>query len=187
MTTKCVPKSKGPCESGEPSFSTPPECPLRIRCDYGGWADRHLYILCSLVLSQKSFSTRPVNPYYFISVRTHSHHPPPTIPVVTLATTSSNSFTPASSPTSPAPNLVRPPLTTTNLGPALLPHNLATPPQGSIPAPTPLLAQYVSSEPFLPLPSAPPSTRLAFATAHPPSDISSSKPKPSESLSSRRT
>jgi hypothetical protein len=109
------------------------------------------------------------------------------IPAATPAATPSNSFTSGSAPTSPPPasNLVRPPSTTTNMGPALL-HTIfasATPPQGSISAPTPPLPHHVSSEPFPPPPSAPPSTRLAFATAHPRSDISSSEPEPSESPS----
>jgi hypothetical protein len=100
------------------------------------------------------------------------------------AATPSNSSTSAPTPTSfaPASNLVRPPSTTTNIGPALL-HTIfasATPPLGSIPAPTPPLPHHVSSEPFPPPPSAPPSTRLAFATAHLRSDISSSEPEPSE-------
>ena len=107
------------------------------------------------------------------------------IPAATPAATPSNSFTSASTPTSPPPasNLVRPPSTT--VGPALL-HTIfasATPPQGSLPAPTPPLPHHVSSEPFPPPPSAPPSTRLAFATAHLRSDISSSEPEPSESPS----
>jgi hypothetical protein len=106
------------------------------------------------------------------------------IPVATPSTTPSNSYASGSTPTSstPASNLVRPPSTT---GPALL-HTIfasATPPQGSISAPTPPLPHHVSSEPFPPPPSAPPSTRLAFATAHPRSDISSSEPEPSESPS----
>ena len=109
------------------------------------------------------------------------------IPAATPAATPSNSFTSASAPTSPPPasNLVRPSSTTTNKGPALL-HTIfasATPPQGSIPAPKPPLPHHVSSEPFPPPPSAPPSTRLAFATAHLRSDISSSEPEPSESPS----
>lgn len=107
------------------------------------------------------------------------------IPAATPAATPSNCFTSASAPTSPPPasNLVRPPSTT--IGPALL-HTIfasATPPQGSMPAPTPPLPHHVSSEPFPPPPSAPPSTRLAFATAHLRSDISSSEPEPSESPS----
>ena len=106
------------------------------------------------------------------------------IPAATPAATPLNSFTSASTPASsaPAPNLVRPPSATTNIGPALL-HTIfasATPPLGSIPAPTPPLPHHVSSEPFPPPPSAPPSTRLAFATAHLRSDISSSEPEPSE-------
>jgi hypothetical protein len=106
------------------------------------------------------------------------------IPVATPSATPSNSYASASTPTSSTPtsNLVRPPSTT---GPALL-HTIfasATPPQGSIPAPTPPLPHHVSSEPFPPPPSAPPSTRLAFATAHLRSDISSSEPEPSESPS----
>lgn len=109
------------------------------------------------------------------------------IPAATPAATPSNSFTSASTPTSPPPasNLVRPPSSTTNIGPPLL-HTIfasATPPLGSIPAPTPPLPHHVSSEPFPPPPSAPPSTRLAFATAHMRSDISSSEPEPSESPS----
>ena len=104
------------------------------------------------------------------------------IPAATPAATPSNSFTSASTPTSfiPACNLVRPP--STSVGPALL-HTIfasATPPLGSIPAPTPPLPHHVSSEPFPPPPSAPPSTRLAFATAHLRSDISSSEPEASE-------
>jgi hypothetical protein len=106
------------------------------------------------------------------------------IPAATPAATPSNSFTSASTPTSssPASNLVRPPSTTTNIGPALL-HTIfasATPPQGPIPAPTPPFPHHVSSEPFPPPPSAPPSTRLAFATAHLRSDISSSEAEPSD-------
>ena len=106
------------------------------------------------------------------------------IPAATPAATPSNSFTSACTPTSSAPasNLVRPPSTTTNIGPALL-HTIfasATPPLASMPAPTPPLPHHVSSEPFPPPPSAPPSTRLAFATAHLRSDISSSEPEPSE-------
>ena len=108
------------------------------------------------------------------------------IPAATPAATPSNSFTSSSTPTSaPASNLIRPPSTTSNVGPALL-HTIfasATPPLGSIPAPTPPLPHHVSSEPFPPPPSAPPSTRLAFATAHLRSDISSSEPEPSESPS----
>src|SRR6266478_4667666 len=99
--------------------------------------------------------------------------------LITPATTPSNSFTSASTPAS---DLVRPPSTTTNIGPALL-HTIfasATPPQGSISAPTPPLPPHVSSEPFPPPPSAPPSARLAFATAHLRSDISSSEPESSE-------
>lgn len=104
------------------------------------------------------------------------------IPAATPAATPSNSFTSASTPTSfiSACNLVRPP--STSVGPALL-HTIfasATPPLGSIPAPTPPLPHHVSSEPFPPPPSAPPSTRLAFATAHLRSDISSSEPEASE-------
>ena len=101
------------------------------------------------------------------------------IPAATPAASPANSFSSASIPAS---NLVRPPSTTTNIGPALL-HTIfasATPPLGSIPAPTPPLPHHVSSEPFPPPPSAPPSTRLAFATAHLRSDISSSEPELSD-------
>ena len=101
------------------------------------------------------------------------------IPAATPTATPSNSFTSASTPAS---NLVRPPSTTTSIGPALL-HTIfasATPPQGPISAPTPPFPHHVSSEPFPPPPSAPPSTRLAYATAHLRSDISSSEPELSE-------
>ena len=101
------------------------------------------------------------------------------IPAATPAATPADSFSSASTP---APILVRPPSTTTNIGPALL-HTIfasATPPLGSIPGPTPPLPHHVSSEPFPPPPSAPPSTRLAFAAAHLHSDISSSEPELSE-------
>lgn len=56
----------------------------------------------------------------------------------------------------------------------------ATPAQGPVPAPTPPFPHHVSSEPFPPPPSAPPSTRLSFATAHSRSDISSSEPESSD-------
>ena len=100
------------------------------------------------------------------------------------APTPLNSFSSASTPASSilASSLVRPP-STANKGPALLDTIFAsaTPPLCSIPAPTPPpLPHHVSSEPFPPPPSAPPSTRLAFATAHLRSDISSSEPESSE-------
>ena len=106
-----------------------------------------------------------------------------------LITAASPAPTPLNSFTSPctsasstaASNLVRPPSTTTNKGPALLDTIFAsaTPPLYSIPAPPPL-PHHVSSKPFPPPPSAPPSTRLAFATAHLRTDISSSEPESSE-------
>ncbi|KAF8480411.1 Dcp1-like decapping family-domain-containing protein, partial [Russula ochroleuca] len=99
------------------------------------------------------------------------------------APTPLNSFISASTPApyTAASDLVRPP-STANKGPALLDTIFAsaTPPLCSIPAPTPPLPHHVSSEPFPPPPSAPPSTRLAFATAHLRSDISSSEPELSE-------
>ena len=100
------------------------------------------------------------------------------------ASTPLNSFSSASTPASSilASNLVRPSSTATNKGPALLDTIFAsaTPPLCAIPAPTPPLPHHVSSEPFPPPPSAPPSTRLAFATAHLRTDISSSEPESSE-------
>ena len=100
------------------------------------------------------------------------------------APTPLNSFSPCTSASSTAAsNLVRPPSTSTNKGPALLDTIFAsaTPPLYSIPAPTPPpLPHHVSSEPFPPPPSAPPSTRLAFATAHLRTEISSSEPESSE-------
>ncbi|KAI0291021.1 hypothetical protein BC826DRAFT_1106186 [Russula brevipes] len=51
--------------------------------------------------------------------------------------------------------------------------------QRTFPAPTPPFPHHVSSEPFPSPPSAPPSTRPAFAAAHPPSDIIS-EPESSE-------
>ena len=99
---------------------------------------------------------------------------------VTLATL----FASASAPTStcaPVSNLVTPPPTTADQSRALLDTLFAsaTPPQGPIPAPTPPFPHHVSSEPFplAPPPSAPPSTRLTFATAHLHGDVSSSEPE----------
>ncbi len=106
------------------------------------------------------------------------------IPVATPAATPLNSFTSASTPASStlASYLVRPPSTTANKGPALLETIFAsaTPPQGPVPAPTPPFPHHVSSEPFPPPPSAPPSTRLAFATPNLRGDISSSEPESSK-------
>jgi hypothetical protein len=89
----------------------------------------------------------------------------------------SSTATPASS--SPARNFVTPPATTPYKGCALLDTILASAtssPQGPIPASTPPFPHHVSSEPFPPPPSVPPSTRLAFATAHLHGDVSSSEP-----------
>jgi hypothetical protein len=95
----------------------------------------------------------------------------------------------ASASPTPLSNLVTPPSTTANKGLALLDTIFAsaTPPPGPLPAPTPPSSHHVSSEPFPPPPSVPPSTRLAYASAHPHSDVSSEhdpQPEPSESPSS---
>ena len=98
---------------------------------------------------------------------------------VTLETLFASASTSASS--TPTSNVVAPPSTATaNKGLALLDTIFAsaTPPPGPLPAPTPPPAHHVSSEPFPPPPSVPPSTRLAFASAHPRSDFSSSEPEP---------
>jgi hypothetical protein len=79
----------------------------------------------------------------------------------------------ASASSTPSSNVVAPP--TANKGLALLDTIFASatpPPPGPLPAPTPPF-HHVSSEPFPPPPSAPPSMRLAYASAHPHSDVSS--------------
>lgn len=89
----------------------------------------------------------------------------------------------ASASSTPSSNLVTPPSTTANKGLALLDTIFAsaTPPPGPLPAPTPPPSHHVSSEPFPPPPSVPPSTRLAYASAHPHSDVSSEPDPQSES------
>ena len=90
----------------------------------------------------------------------------------------------ASASSTPTSNLVNQPPTATTKGLTLLDSIFAsaTPPPG-FPAPTPPPLHHVSSEPFPPPPSAPPSTRLAFAQAHQHSEISSSEPESSEDTS----
>ncbi|KAI0305213.1 Dcp1-like decapping family-domain-containing protein [Multifurca ochricompacta] len=101
---------------------------------------------------------------------------------VTLETLFASASTSTSTSSVPASNVVTASSTMPNKGLALLDSIFAsaTPPQGPMPAPTPPFPHHVSSEPFPPPPSAPPSTRLAFATVHPPSDLSSSEPESSE-------
>ena len=102
------------------------------------------------------------------------------VTVETLFASASRSTSAASNPAS---RLVTPPPTTANKSLPLLDSLFASAspaPSGPIPAPTPPFPHHVSSEPFPAPPSAPPSTRLAFATAHAPSDISSSEPESSD-------
>jgi len=82
---------------------------------------------------------------------------------------------PACAASTSTSNAVAPPPTTTSKGLALLDTIFAsaTPPPGTISAPTPPVAHHVIPELFPPPPSLPPSTRLAYATVHLRSDISS--------------
>jgi hypothetical protein len=107
---------------------------------------------------------------------------PPTTPSngkVTLETLFASASRSASAASNPASRLVTPP---PNKSLPLLDSLFASasPGPGPIPAPTPPFPHHVSSEPFPAPPSAPPSTRLAFATAHPHSDLSSSEPESSD-------
>ena len=101
---------------------------------------------------------------------------------VTLETLFASASTPTSATSTPASRLASPPPTTANKNLPLLDSLFAsaTPAQGPVPAPTPPFPHHVSSEPFPPPPSAPPSTRLSFATAHSRSDVSSSEPESSD-------
>ncbi|KAI9444146.1 Dcp1-like decapping family-domain-containing protein [Lactarius indigo] len=101
---------------------------------------------------------------------------------VTLETLFASASTPTSTSSTPASHLANPPPTTANKSLPLLSSLFAsaTPRQGPIPVPTPPFPHHVSSEPFPPPPSAPPSTRLSFATAHTRSDVSSSEPESSD-------
>ncbi|KAI9462791.1 Dcp1-like decapping family-domain-containing protein [Lactarius psammicola] len=101
---------------------------------------------------------------------------------VTLETLFASASTPTSATSTPASRLVSPPPTTANKSLPLLDSLFASasPSRGPVPAPTPPFPHHVSSEPFPPPPSAPPSTRLSFATAHSRSDVSSSEPESSD-------
>jgi hypothetical protein len=91
---------------------------------------------------------------------------------VTLETLFASASTSTSATSTPASHLANPPFFSSLFA-------SATP--GPVPAPTPPpFPHHVSSEPFPPPPSAPPSTRLSFATAHSRSDISSSEPESSD-------
>jgi hypothetical protein len=96
---------------------------------------------------------------------------------VTLETLFASASRSTSAASNPASRLVTPPPNKTlPLLDSLFAS--ASPGPGPIPAPTPPpFPHHVSSEPFPAPPSAPPSTRLAFATAVPRSDISSSEPE----------
>ncbi|KAH9059567.1 hypothetical protein EDB87DRAFT_766686 [Lactarius vividus] len=101
---------------------------------------------------------------------------------VTLETLFASASAPTSTSSTPASHLISPPPTSANKSLPLLDSLFAsaTPRQGPIPVPTPPFPHHVSSEPFPPPPSAPPSTRLSFATAHTRSDVSSSEPESSD-------
>ena len=102
---------------------------------------------------------------------------------VTLETLFASASRSTSAASNPASRLVTPPPTTANKSLPLLDSLFASAspaPPGPIPAPTPPFPHHVSSEPFPAPPSAPPSTRISFATAHAPSDISSSEPESSD-------
>ncbi|KAH9000927.1 Dcp1-like decapping family-domain-containing protein [Lactarius hatsudake] len=101
---------------------------------------------------------------------------------VTLETLFASASTPTSTSSTPASHLANPPPTSATKSLPLLDSLFAsaTPRQGPIPVPTPPFLHHVSSEPFPPPPSAPPSTRLSFATAHSRSDVSSSEPESSD-------
>ncbi|KAH8984903.1 Dcp1-like decapping family-domain-containing protein [Lactarius akahatsu] len=101
---------------------------------------------------------------------------------VTLETLFASASTPTSTSSTPTSHLANPPPTSANKSLPLLDSLFAsaTPRQGPIPVPTPPFPHHVSSEPFPPPPSAPPSTRLSFATAHSRSDVSSSEPESSD-------
>ncbi|KAI0263109.1 Dcp1-like decapping family-domain-containing protein [Gloeopeniophorella convolvens] len=92
-------------------------------------------------------------------------------------------FASVSNSSTPAPGAAATPLATATKGVALLDSIFAsaTPSQGDpLPTPAPSFPHHVSSEPFPPPPSAPPSTRLSFAQAHPRNDPSSSEPESSD-------
>jgi hypothetical protein len=110
---------------------------------------------------------------------------PPALPCngkVTLETLFASASNSTSATSTPASHLVTPPPTTANKSLPLLDSLFASasPSPGPVPAPAPPFPHHVSSEPFPPPPSAPPSTRLSFATAHTRSDISSSEPESSD-------
>ncbi|KAH9038523.1 Dcp1-like decapping family-domain-containing protein, partial [Lactarius pseudohatsudake] len=99
---------------------------------------------------------------------------------VTLETLFASASTPTSTSSTPASHLANPPSANKSLPLLDSLFASATPRQGPIPVPTPPFPHHVSSEPFPPPPSAPPSTRLSFATAHTRSDVSSSEPESSD-------
>lgn len=99
---------------------------------------------------------------------------------VTLETLFASASTPTSTSSTPASHLANPPSANKSLPLLDSLFASATPRQGPIPVPTPPFPHHVSSEPFPPPPSAPPSTRLSFATAHSRSDVSSSEPESSD-------
>ena len=101
---------------------------------------------------------------------------------VTLETLFASASNSTSATSTPASHLATPPPTTVNKSLPLLSSlfAFASPSPGPVPVPTPPFPHHVSSEPFPAPPSAPPSTRLSFATAYSRSDVSSSEPESSD-------